>query len=248
MNDVLAVEKGRFRGASGRRPPFAKSAKDGVPGGSKGRSSSPGLPETGWFGVIVGGIFMAWPKNDTRAVELFWEALRRLEDEPEMKRLGFGCDWEYPIKRLGCRFDARLWTGVYPPVNRIPMDSASFAEVPGVQHFKNKDVMDRDYAKALWLCDMERPLWVRSDFEIHRLAERNRLLSSLRNFALDKQEKRNVLYSSDGQPIYIYGKRVCYYQNRKLITRRSKEYLDSLHERWYLPSTYKLNPFYRIEM
>jgi hypothetical protein len=193
---------------------------------------------------------MGWSHRDSRAVELFWEAVQRLRDDPRMKRLGFGCGAEYCVKHScarGCRFDAWLWTGIYPPENRIPLTSTSFAEIHGTQHFSDEYVMQRDQEKAYFLCTMDRPLWVRSDFEVYKLAEQGRLLSSLREFVLGKQKGRRVLYSTDGSPIYFYGNRVSYYAaSGNLVTLSSKGDIAWFHGRWESPSTDKGNPYYRI--
>lgn len=194
---------------------------------------------------------MGWSHKDSRAVELFWEALQRLRDDPKMKRLGFGCGSEYCVKQYwcarGCRFDAWLWTGVYPPENLVPLSSTSFAEIHGMQHFNDAYVMQRDEEKAIFVRAMDRPLWVRSDFEVYKLAGKGRLLSSLKNFVLGKQKERKVLYGRDGSPIYFYGGRVSYYAaSGDLVTWHSKGDIAWFHERWESPSTEKGNPYYRV--
>jgi hypothetical protein len=194
---------------------------------------------------------MSWSHEDSQAVELFWEAVQRLLVDPKMKRLGFGCSSEYSIRHhwcaAKCRFDAWMWTGVYPPENRVPLSSTSFVEIHGKQHFRDVYVIQLDRGKARFLCEMERPLWVLSDFEVHALARRQRLLSSIREFALGKQRERKVLYDRDGSPTYFYGNSVCYYSAAgSLITLRSRGDIDWFHERWEAPSTDKENPYYRI--
>lgn len=184
-------------------------------------------------------------------MELFWEALQRLKDDPKLKLLGFGCGSEYCVKQHwgagGCRFDAWLWTGVYLPENQIPLALTSFAEIHGTPHFTDEEVMMRDREKGRFAHEMGRPLWVRSDFEVYKLARRQRLLSSLREFALGKQTERKVLYYRDGSPIYFYGNRVCYYSAAgNLITLHSKEDIGWFHTQWESPNTYKGNPRYRV--
>jgi hypothetical protein len=193
---------------------------------------------------------MGWSHRDSRAVELFWEAIQLLRDDPRMKRVGFGYSSEYCVKHScarGCRFDAWFWTGIYPPENRIPLGSTSFAEIHGTQHFSDEYVMQRDQEKAYFVRTMDRPLWVRSDFEVYKLAGNGKLLPSLRDFVLGKQKERRVLYSRDGSPTYFCGNRVHYYAaSGNLVTLRSNGDIAWFRERWESPSTDKRNLYYRV--